>query len=257
MEVIIQPDSSSGCALAASIIAQVIRMRPNPVLGLAAGRTPVPVYEALVTMHRNEGLSFRAVTTFNLDEYVGIPRNHPVSFYSFMKRHLLDWVDIDPTNTYSPDGMADDVPAACQAYERAIAARGGVDLQILGIGTDGHIGFNEPSSSLGSRTRIKSLTSETRRANAVDFGGTVPRHAITMGVGTILEAGTCLLLAFGQAKADAIAKTVEGPVTAMVPASALQFHPDARVILDPSSASLLKQSEYYRWVYQEKPDWQR
>jgi glucosamine-6-phosphate deaminase len=177
-----------------------------------------------------------------------------------MKRHFLDRVDIDPANAHSPDGMAADIPAACAEYEQTIAARGGIDLQLLGIGIDGHIGFNEPSSSLGSRTRIKTLTDLTRRANAADFGGDVakvPRHVITMGVGTIMTARTCLLLAFGLEKADPMAKAVEGPVTAMIPASALQFHPDARVIVDPPAASLLKYAGYYRWVYDQKPDWQR
>jgi glucosamine-6-phosphate deaminase len=155
--------------------------------------------------------------------------------------------------------MADDIPRECRRYEQQIRESGGIDLQILGIGSDGHIGFNEPSSSLGSRTRLKTLTEQTRRDNADFFGKTedVPRHVITMGVGTIMEARTCVVLAFGDRKADPVAKTVEGPVTAMVPASVLQFHPDARVILDPAAAALLTRQDYYAEVFRGKPQWQQ
>jgi glucosamine-6-phosphate deaminase len=259
MEVIIQPDARSGCSLAARMMARLVRANPRCVLGLAAGNTPLLVYGELIRLHQ-AGLSFRSVTTFNLDEYVGLPETHPASFHRFMHRHLFAGVDIEASNIFIPNGMAQDLSEACRQYEHDIVSKGGIDLQLLGIGTDGHIGFNEPSSSLGSRTRIKTLTPGTRRDNAAAFGGeidAVPKHVLTMGVGTIMEARTCLLLAFGPSKAAAVAKAVEGPVTAMVPASALQFHRDARVILDPPAASLLTQADYYKWVYEEKPHWQR
>jgi glucosamine-6-phosphate deaminase len=258
MEVVILSDEESASRLAARLVVRGMTMRPNAVLGLATGRTPIAVYRELVRLHRDEGLSFRDVHTFNLDEYVGISGDHPASCRAFMKRHLFDAVDLNPQNVRTMDGGAADIEAECARYEQDIRRCGGLDLQILGIGTDGHIGFNEPGSSLGSRTRIKTLSEKTRRDNAPLFGrpDDVPRHVVTMGVGTILEARRCVLLAFGSSKADAVARAVEGPVTAMVPASALQLHPDAKAILDERAASRLALREYYVDVYRNKPSWQ-
>ncbi|MGB4704037.1 MAG: glucosamine-6-phosphate deaminase [Candidatus Saccharicenans sp.] len=259
MEVIIQPDSQQASWLAAKLIKKIIQEKPNAVLGLATGNTPLQLYKFLIKMHREEGLDFSQVRTFNLDEYVGLSPDHPASFHHYMWTNLFQHINIKPENVHIPDGLARDIPTYCQKYEEEIKAAGGIDIQILGLGTNGHIGFNEPSSSLSSRTRIKTLTDQTRKNNAVFFGGeeNVPYHAITMGIGTILEARICLLMAFGRKKARAIAMAVEGPVTAMVPASALQLHPKAIILLDREAASELKNVDYYQWVYEHKPDWQK
>lgn len=259
MEIIIQPDERAGYRLAARMLAALVKARPDAVLGLVTGRTAVPLYEEVIRIHREETLKFSSVRTFNLDEYVGLPPEHPASYHAFMRTHLFDAIDIKKANTHIPNGMAADIPGECRSYEERIRECGGIDLQVLGIGADGHIGFNEPSSSLGSRTRIKTLTDGTRRDNAHAFEklDDVPRHAITMGVGTIMDAKTCLVLAFGIGKAEPVAKAVEGPVTSMVPASVLQFHPDVKVILDQDSAAGLARKEYYATVYRDKPAWQR
>ena len=211
MEIIIQPTSEAATDVASRIIARLLRGKPDAVLGLATGSTPLPLYQRLVGMD----LDWSAVTTFNLDEYIGLPREHPQSYHSFMWRNLFRHVNIAPENVLIPDGNARDVPAFCALYEEKIRGAGGIDLQLLGIGTDGHIGFNEPTSSLASRTRIKTLTRQTRRDNARFFGSedSVPHHVITMGIGTIMEARQNLLLAFGENKAAAIAGAVEGPIT--------------------------------------------
>ncbi len=259
MEIIVQPDSETASRIASRIISRLIREKRSPVLGLATGNTPLQVYKELIRMHREEGLSFAGVTTFNLDEYVGLSPDHPSSFHEFMARNLFDHIDVPRGSIHIPDGQAKDIPGFCRRYEEDIRSSGGIDLQVLGIGTDGHIGFNEPSSSLASRTRIKTLTAQTREDNASSFGGeaNVPYHCITMGVGTILDSRMCLLLAFGDKKARAVAAACEGPVTAMVPASALQMHPRAVVILDREAASGLERADYYQWVYEHKPDWQK
>ncbi|MGC8746828.1 MAG: glucosamine-6-phosphate deaminase, partial [Candidatus Saccharicenans sp.] len=234
MEVIIQPDSEKASFLAARLIKKIIQEKPKPVIGLATGNTPLLLYKFLVKMHREEGLDFSQVVAFNLDEYVGLPADHPASFHHYMWKNLFSQINIKPENVHIPDGLAKDIPSYCLQYEQEIKEAGGLDIQILGLGTDGHIGFNEPSSSLSSRTRIKTLTDQTRKDNAVFFGGeeNVPYHAITMGIGTILDARTCLMLAFGKKKARAIALAVEGPITSMVPASALQLHPRAIILVD-------------------------
>ena len=254
MEIIIQPDAESATAIATKIIARLLREKPNAVLGLATGSTPLLLYRALARMK----LDWRKVTTFNLDEYVGLPKEHPQSYHHFMGENLFRHVNISPKNTYIPDGMTRDVAKFCAQYERRIAAAGGIDLQLLGIGTDGHIGFNEPASSLASRTRLKTLTPRTRRDNARYFGSAdkVPHHVITMGLGSIMEARQCVMLAFGPRKARAIAATVEGPITANVPASILQMHPSVKVCLDKGAAAKLKRAAYYHWVFKNKPDWQ-
>jgi len=259
MEIIIQPDSRTASAVAARIVAARVREKPHAVLGFATGATPLEMYRALVDMHKTEGLDFGLVTAFNLDEYVGLPANHPGSYRTYMREHLFRHINIAPDRINIPDGATPDIPTCCRGYEERIHAAGGIDIQILGIGTDGHLGFNEPTSSLASRTRIKTLTAQTRRDNAAIFGGErkVPHHVITMGLGTIMACRTCLLLAFGEKKARAVAAAVEGPLTAMVPASVLQMHPQAVFVLDEEAASLLTRTDYYKWVYANKPDWQK
>jgi len=255
MEIIIQPSAEAATSVAARIIARLLRDKPNAVLGLATGSTPLSLYRELIALK----LDWRKVRTFNLDEYIGISPKHPQSYHSFMWENLFRHVNVAGKNVHIPDGLAKDIPKFCDRYEKKIVAAGGIDLQVLGIGTDGHIGFNEQTSSLASRTRIKTLTPQTLKDNARFFGGEdkVPHHVITMGIGTIMEARQNLLLAFGSKKARAVAEAVEGPLTAMNPASVLQWHPNAKVFLDAASAARLKRGEYYRWVYDHKPAWQQ
>ena len=260
MEIIIQQNKQTASVAAARVVARLVREKPDVVLGLATGSTPLPLYAELIRMHREEGLDFSAVTTFNLDEYVGLKKEHEQSYHSFMWQNFFSHININPDKINIPDGMTTDVPACCAAYEQAIINAGGIDLQILGIGSDGHIGFNEPTSSFASRTRIKTLTQETVADNARFFDGDeskVPRHCITMGIGTIMAARSSIMLAFGEGKTEAIAAMVEGPVAAMVPASILQHHPNAKVFIDDAAAAQLKRADYYRWVYAGKPDWQQ
>jgi glucosamine-6-phosphate deaminase len=258
MEVIIQPDAAAAAHLTARLLARDLRRRPQLVLGLATGRTMEQVYERLVRMHAEDGLDFSLCRTFNLDEYIGLPPDDPGSYRFYMNRHLFGRVNIDLRNTHLPDGMAADIKGACVGYEATIQACGGIDLQLLGIGVAGHIGFNEPLSALRSRTRDKALTPSTLRQNAPLFGGDparVPKRAITMGVGTILEARRIVMLVTGAEKADILARAVEGPITAMVSASALQLHPDCRVIVDEAAATALQGTEYYRWIFANEPEW--
>jgi len=209
-------------------------------------------------MHSVDHLDFSRVTTFNLDEYIGLDPAHPASYHRFMEENFFTHVNISRDRIHIPDGLARDVPAYCDAYEKGIYDAGGIDLQILGLGSDGHLGFNEPGSSLSSHTRIKTLTERTRNDNARYFTDDreVPHHVITMGLGTIMNSRMCLLLAFGKRKAQAVAESVEGPVTASVPGSLLQFHSRAKVLLDAEAASLLTRADYYQWVYKNKPPWQ-
>jgi len=255
MEIIIQPSAEAATSIAARIVARLLREKPDAVLGLATGSTPLLLYRELVALK----LDWRRVTTFNLDEYVGLPQAHPQSYRSFMWENLFRHVNVAKKNVHIPDGNTKDIPKFCAKYEKQIKAAGGIDLQVLGIGTDGHIGFNEPTSSLASRTRIKTLTERTRKDNARFFGSEaqVPHHVITMGIGTIMEARQNLLLAFGNTKARAIAEAVEGPITAVNPASILQMHPVTKLCLDEAAAAQLKRADYYRWVYGNKPEWQK
>ncbi len=259
MEVIIQSDAASVSKTAARIFESQLEMKPASVLGLATGSTPVGLYRELIALHAADLLDFSRATTFNLDEYVGLAPDHPQSYATFMRENLFARVNIPPASTHLPNGQAADVAKHCQEYEAAIRRAGGIDLQLLGIGTDGHIGFNEPSSSLASRTRIKTLTARTISDNARHFGSKalVPRHVITMGVGTIMESRQCLVLAHGEAKAQAVAAMVEGPITANCPASILQMHHTCTLIIDEAAATGLRRMEYYRWVYDNKPTWQR
>lgn len=227
--------------LAGSIVADRLRKNSALVLGLATGSTPLGTYRTLIRMHRVEGLDFSRVTTFNLDEYIGIGATHPQSYHQFMAENLFQHLNLDRRFTFIPDGMAPDIEAHCEWYEEQIRGAGGTDIQILGIGRNGHLAFNEPGSSLGSRTRIKPLSEETRRDNARFFGSVkeVPTHAVTMGIGTIMEARELILLASGEQKADAVKAAVEGPITAIVPASIMQMHRRAYVIVDQPAASKL------------------
>lgn len=235
--------------VAAEILAALAR-KPDLVLGLATGSTPIGVYERLITAHREQGVSFARVRSFNLDEYVGLTPDHPQSFHSFMAQHLFASIDIEPANVHFPPVEADDLPAACAAYEQAIRDAGGIDVQLLGIGSNGHIGFNEPTSSLASRTRVKTLTDKTLADNARFYaeGELQPEIATTMGIGTILDARRVLLQAFGEKKARAVLAAVEGSVSAFWPASALQLHPSVSLFVDDASASQLSMRHYYRQV---------
>jgi glucosamine-6-phosphate deaminase len=210
-------------------------------------------------LHRQAGLDFSQVTTFNLDEYVGLPPEHPQSYRYYMQHHLFDHINIEPHHTHLPDGAAADIPAACREYEQQIAEVGGIDLQLLGIGMDGHVGFNEPGSSLRSVTRLKTLTRQTVEQNRPLFTNPdeMPLHALTMGMGTILQARYCLMLVTGAAKADIVAQALEGPITAMVTASAMQLHPSFAVILDTPAAAKLRLRDYYHWAFDQKPPWEK
>jgi len=254
MEVIIRPDAARAVALVADLLEARLRRHPEQVLGLATGRTMEQVYAALV----DSGVSFSHVTSFNLDEYIGLSPEDPRSYHHYMHEHLFSRIDIDPARAHVPQGDARDLAAAAADYERLIRRAGGIDVQLLGIGEAGHIGFNEPLSSLASRTRDKCLTPTTRAQNASMFGDDpeqVPERALTMGVGTILEARELILLATGSAKAAIVARAVEGPISAMVSASALQLHPNCKVIVDEAAATELQGREYYDFVFANEPDW--
>lgn len=259
MEVVITESPEAGGSLVARAIADLVNSRATPVLGLATGSTPLPVYDDLVARFDRHEVSFANTRGFALDEYVGLPEHHPESYREVLLREFVNRVDMPDDMLFTPDGWAEDVRQACHDYDVSIADAGGIDLQLLGVGTDGHIGFNEPTSSLASPTRVKTLTEQTRVDNARFFDGdvaNVPHHVLTQGVGTILRARHLVLLAWGEGKADAVAATVEGPVTAMVPSTALQLHPHATVVVDEAAASRLRLREYYREVFDGKPDWQ-
>jgi glucosamine-6-phosphate deaminase len=258
MEVVIAP-AQELAVLAADAVEGVLGSRVEPVLGLATGSSPLAVYDELARRHVEEGLSFAAAWGFLLDEYVGLAGDHPQRYRNVIATEIADRVGWPAERVVGPDGLAQDLPGACAAYEEAIAGVGGVDLQLLGIGTDGHIGFNEPGSSLGSRTRIKTLTQQTRLDNARFFGGDVervPRHCLTQGLGTIMAARHLVLLATGRHKAQAVHQLVEGPVSALWPATVMQWHPHATVLVDEAAASRLQLAGYYRQTYAAKPAWQ-
>jgi len=258
VEVIIQPNKEAAASLVSRVIAHELRANPHLVLGLATGKTMERVYRNLVRMHQEEGLDFSLCSTFNLDEYVGLFPTDPNSYRHYMQHHLFQHVNVDRRNTHLPNGIANDLEAECRQYEALIQRFGGIDLQLLGIGKAGHIGFNEPLSALRSRTRVKALTPTTLKQNAALFGNEekMPRRAMTMGVGTIIEARRCLLLATGESKAEVIAQAVEGPITSMVTASALQLHARCTVVVDEEAASHLKETDYYRWIFENEPEWE-
>lgn len=257
IEVIICPTTESANHLVAQLIADTVRSKPRSVLGLPTGRTPEGVYDRLAMLHTEQKLDFANVTTFNLDEYIGIPATDPQSYRSTMERCFFSKVNINRANTHLPDGMASDLETECASYEQLIMDCGGIDIQLLGIGLNGHLAFNEPLSSFSSRTRPKSLTPETRAQNSSFFGSLdqVPMRAVTMGIGTILDSRWCILLATGSSKAEIILKAVEGPLGAAVPATALQMHRRCTVVVDEAAAAWLTMKEYYRWVFATEPEW--
>ena len=241
MLVIIKDDYEAVSAEATRLVVDRLLRKPNLVLGLATGSTPGGLYNELIRRCREDGLDLTKITTFNLDEYVGVPPDHPHSYHRFMRENLFEHMHLDPRHVHIPNGMAMDIEAHCDWYEEQIQRAGGIDLQILGIGANGHIAFNEPGSSLGSRTRVKTLTQKTREDNARFFASMdeVPHYAITMGIGTIMEARELLMLVTGESKAQALRDAAEGPLTAMCPASMIQMHRKAYVIADRAAASLL------------------
>jgi glucosamine-6-phosphate deaminase len=259
MEVVILAGAEEIGALAADAIGALLARKPAAVLGLATGSSPLTIYDQLAARCDAGLVSFAAARGFTLDEYVGLPADHPERYRNVIDTVFVSRVDFAPGAVQGPDGLAADVPAACERYENAIRAAGGVDLQILGLGTDGHIAFNEPGSSLASRTRIKTLTMQTRRDNARFFGGdvnAVPTHCLTQGLATIMSARHIVLVATGAGKADAVHQVVEGAVSAMWPATILQHHPHVTVLLDDAAAGRLQLVDYYRETYRCKPNWQ-
>jgi glucosamine-6-phosphate deaminase len=258
MEILILPTAQNAATLAATLIAERLKKKPNLVLGCATGRTMERIYQTLVSLHQREGLDFSACHTFNLDEYVGLEATDERSYHHYMNEQLFKHVNINLANTHLPDGTATDLKAEAARYEAAIANLGGIDLQLLGLGETGHIGFNEPLSALMSRTRDKALAPLTLQQNAQFFGGAdhVPKRALTMGVGTILEAKEILMVVTGKAKAEILARATEGPITAMISATALQLHPNCKVIVDEDAAAYLQGKDYYCWIFENEPEWQ-
>jgi len=259
VEIVILPDSAEVGRVAASVIADVVARKPDGALGLATGSSPLAIYDELARRADAGELDFSRMRGFALDEYVGLDYAHPESYHAVIERTVTKPLGLDPTLVSVPDGLAADLPAACAAYEAAIEAAGGIDVQILGIGANGHIGFNEPTSSLASRTRIKTLTPKTREDNArfFDSPDAVPTHCVTQGLGTILRARRLVLVAQGERKAEAVAAAVEGPLSASCPASVLQLHEHATVVIDEGAASRLHNADYYRYTWANKPEWQK
>jgi len=240
VDVIILPTPEAACGRAAEIVAALVAARPDAVLALPAGNTPRPVYAELARRHRDERLSFARATVFALDEYAGVGPEHRASFARFLDEELYRHVDLPPDRAHAPEATAADLDAACAGYERAIAAAGGLDLCLLGIGGNGHVAFNEPGSPFDSRTRVVDLADDTRAAAAAAFGGgPAPARALTIGIATILSARRCVLLAYGAPKAAVVARAIDGPATPALPASALQLHADATFIFDTAAASRL------------------
>jgi len=259
MEVVILRDAAEIGSTAADAIELLVTRKPDAVLGLATGSSPLAIYDKLAARCAAGRISFAEARGFTLDEYVGLPPDHPERYRNVIDTVFVSRVDFAPGAVAGPDGLAADIPAACASYEDAIQAAGGIDLQILGIGTDGHIGFNEPGSSLASRTRIKTLTRQTRLDNARFFGddiNAVPTHCLTQGLGTIMDARHVVLVATGRSKAEAVHQLAEGGVSALWPASVLQHHPHATVFVDDAAAHRLQLADYYRETYRSKPDWQ-
>ena len=259
MEIVILPDTKAIGALGADAIANLVQRKPDAVLGLATGSSPLAIYDELAARCSAGTVSFGRARGFTLDEYVGLPADHPETYRNVIDRDFVSRVEFAPGAAQGPDGLATDIPRFCAEYEAAMAQAGGVDLQILGIGTVGHIGFNEPGSSLASRTRIKTLTEQTRIDNARFFDGdvdAVPTHCLTQGLGTIMSARHIVLVATGSQKAEAVHQMVEGAVSAMWPGTILQHHRHVTVLLDAMAASRLQLADYYRETYRAKPAWQ-
>jgi len=251
MKLLICPDPAQAVHKAACVVQKQVRDEPDSVLGLATGGTMEALYRILVADHRRTGLSYAQARTFNLDEYLGLHPQHPQSYHHFMHSKLFQHLDIASQNIHLLSGLCSDVELEAERYEQAIAQCGGIDLQLLGLGSNGHIGFNEPSSSLASRTRVKRLARSTIAANRRFFGEdeTPPHYALTMGIGTIMQARQIVVLALGTHKAKAVAQMVEGPVSAWCPASILQMHPHVSVIVDRDAAQELSCQDYYLDVH--------
>ncbi|MGV9414874.1 glucosamine-6-phosphate deaminase [Nocardia sp. NPDC003693] len=258
MELVIAENLVDAGVLAGQIMADHVRAGARSI-GLATGSSPLGAYREMIRQYNDDELSFAGVQAFLLDEYIGLPAGHPQSYRQFIRDEFTSYVDFDDALVHTPDGSAADIPAAAADYERKIAENGPVAVQILGIGANGHLGFNEPGSSLRSRTRVKTLTPQTREDNARFFDNDlskVPTHVLTQGLGTIGDAEHLVMIAIGMGKAEAVAAAVEGPVSAYCPASILQMHPHVTVIVDPSAASYLKSVDYYRFAFENKPAWQ-
>ena len=255
MEVIIRPNKEKATDLAANLIADQLTSKSRSVFGLATGRTMEELYQKLSKME----LDFSKCSSFNLDEYVGLSGTDKNSYRYYMNEHLFNKINIKMENTCLPSGTAENLAIECCKYDEKIATKGGIDLQLLGIGRSGHIGFNEPLSALFSRTREKALTPVTIAQNSPLFDNPedMPKQALTMGVGTILEAKKIILLATGSEKAEIIAKAVEGPITAMISATALQLHPSCIIVIDEDAAAKLQEKEYYHWIFENEPEWQK
>ena len=260
MEIIVCSSVAQVGEISAAKVAHVARVvGPGVVIGVATGSSPLATYEQLAKRVAEGGLDLSVARVFALDEYAGLPIEHPESYYATINRTVTVPLGLDPAQVNVPDGSMDNLETAGPRYEQLIRDAGGVDVQILGIGSNGHIGFNEPTSSLSSRTRYKALTPSTREDNARFFDSIdqVPTGCVTQGLGTILDSRHAVLVAQGEGKAQAIAAMVEGPVTAMCPASVLQMHPDITVVIDEPAAGLLTMVEYYKYAYANKPEWQK
>ena len=257
MEVIIRPTTEAATELTAQLIAEKVKQKPSLCLGLATGCTMEKVYDKLANKHQ-EGLDFSLIHTYNLDEYIGLSPENPNSYRYYMNKHLFNRINVNLRNTHLPLGTAEDLELECKLYEESIKNSGGIDLQLLGIGRSGHIGFNEPLSALSSRTRDKALTPVTVAQNSPLFDPpeSMPKRAFTMGVGTILEAKQIIMLVTGKEKADILAKAVEGPITSMISATALQLHSNCTVIIDEAAAANLQGTDYYRWIFENEPKWE-
>jgi glucosamine-6-phosphate deaminase len=255
VRVVIEPSPEAAAAFAARWLTRRVQRNPKSVLALAAGSTMVPVYAAVAAAQKRDAVSFAHCRAFDLDEYAGLAADDPRSFRDFVRRHLVSHVHVPETAHHAPDGRAGDLEAECARYEAAIAEAGGIDLAVLGLGRNGHLAFNEPGASLAGRTRVEVLM---RTQVGMDADpGELPRVAITMGIGTILAARSCLVVAFGAAKERAVAEMIEGAVTSMVPASALQLHPDTTAVLDDAAAALLVNAAHYREAEQVRRELQR
>lgn len=258
MEILIRDTPEAGAKVGANVVRKIIQTKDKPVLGLATGGTPLRMYKELIRMNQSGELSFRNCTTFNLDEYGGLSPENKHSYHYYMMSNFFEHTDIDKMKVHLPDGCAEDLRESCRKYENLINDTGGVDLQVLGIGANGHIGFNEPTGSFASRTWVKILSKQTIQDNSIYFDKLeeVPRHVVTMGIATIMESRHCLLMANGAKKADAIRNMIEGPVSASCPASILQMHPRVTIVLDEEASYLLTFKDHYKWVEKNKLDWQ-
>lgn len=257
-EVVIVGSPGEAGVLVADAIESAVIVKPDTVLGLATGSSPHVVYSELATRVEQQRLDLSHMRGFALDEYLGLAPNHPASYHATIHHHIVQPLGLNPKRVVVPDGSVENAHHTGEEFEAQLVGAGGVDIQILGIGSNGHVGFNEPGSSLASSTRVKTLAQRTRHDNArfFDSPDEVPTHCVTQGIGTILRAKKIMLLAFGEAKAEAVAKAIEGPVSSSCPASAIQLHPKVTVFVDEAAAARLAHADYYRWAWHNKPIWQ-